>query len=627
MFGYGNDGTLLTMKKPAKALKKPTIKQRPEVRFEYKWFFIIVTVIITGFGLSVFNNYCLDDFIVIGKNKYTQQGIAGLAGIFAYDTFAGMTEGNLMVLEGGRYRPLSVASFALEHQLYGDSPFMAHMINVALYAMLCFLLFRFLKQLQLNETLSGLSSVLFAAMPAHTEPVINVKGRDDIMCLLFFLLAAIQLMHYVNTSAGKHLFYAVVFYFLSLLSKEAGVAFVVVFPLVLFLFTQFNVTRIFKTSWPFAVAAVFFLLLRFLATMNNSGSISSDVLNNPFVGAAQAEKFATIIYTWLLYFKLMFWPVHLSYDYNFNQIPLTDFKNFYVWVSLAWHAFIFAASFYFIKRKPILSFGLLFYLITFSVYSNLFFSIGAPFADRFIFIPSAGICIFIVAASGEFYNFLITKKSINFINKIMLAIFFIAIGLFTARNMMRCEDWKDNNTLFLGDVDDAPNSAKVQLNAGLAYINRISELKTENEKAPLYDSAMVHLKKGIEIYPEYPDGYLNMGVIYNWKEDYANAEEWWLKAYRIKPDNSTVHGYFKILATYYYRLGMQSGAQKQFRQSADHFKHALLYDSLNTELLYNTGGAYFSLNLKDSAAFFWKKTLFLDPAHSQAAQGMAAISR
>ena len=135
------------------------------------------------------------------------------------------------------------------------------------------------------------------------------------------------------------------------------------------------------------------------------------------------------------------------------------------------------------------------------------------------------------------------------------------------------------------------------------------------------------MQKGIDIYPQYPDGYLNIGVVYNWKNDYINAELWWNKAYKIKPDNKTVHEYFKILATYYYQQGMQKGVQKNFRESVDDMLHAAQYDSLNTDILYNIGGAYFSMNQKDSAAWYWNKTLKINPAYQQAAQGLAALSR
>ena len=82
-----------------------------------KWKWVIVVVAFVSFGLSIFNNYALDDFIVIAKNNFTQKGFSGIWNILSKDTFAGMPESDIMVLSGGRYRPLSLVTFAIEHQL------------------------------------------------------------------------------------------------------------------------------------------------------------------------------------------------------------------------------------------------------------------------------------------------------------------------------------------------------------------------------------------------------------------------------------------------------------------------------------------------------------------------------
>ena len=44
------------------------------------------------------------------------------------------------------------------------------------------------------------------------------------------------------------------------------------------------------------------------------------------------------------------------------------------------------------KRDPLV-FGILFYLITLSVVSNLVFPIGTNMAERFLFMPSIGFCL------------------------------------------------------------------------------------------------------------------------------------------------------------------------------------------------------------------------------------------
>ena len=90
---------------------------------------------------SVLNGYALDDYIVIPKNRFTQKGLAGIGDLLSKDTFAGMTEDNIMGLSGGRYRPLSLVTFAIEHQFFGNAPGVSHAINVIINAFNSVLIF------------------------------------------------------------------------------------------------------------------------------------------------------------------------------------------------------------------------------------------------------------------------------------------------------------------------------------------------------------------------------------------------------------------------------------------------------------------------------------------------------
>src|ERR1019366_3277597 len=82
-------------------------------------------LVVLGFILysnSFLNEYCLDDGIVIQKNEYVQKGFAGIPKILstdAYDSFYRQM-GAQQELAGGRYRPLSVITFAIEQALFGS---------------------------------------------------------------------------------------------------------------------------------------------------------------------------------------------------------------------------------------------------------------------------------------------------------------------------------------------------------------------------------------------------------------------------------------------------------------------------------------------------------------------------
>lgn len=584
---------------------------------EIKWMLLVALMAIISYGLSVANNYALDDFIVFVKNRYVQQGFGGIVNILTKDTFSGMNEVNLLVLKGGRYRPLSLVSFAIENQFLGTHAVISHSINVLLYALIGALLFKFLSNITSCLHIKIGTCLLFITHPLHCESVINVKGRDDLMCLLFFLMTAIYLFHYLKTNKYMDLLISIILFFLCTLSKETSIVFVAIFPLLMYFFTPISLKKNAITSSFYVVIAILFLLIRMMVTRDNPIINTEDVLNNPYVNATFEQHYATVIFTWLLYFKLLLLPIHFSYDYNFNQVPLVAFKEGMVVFSFVIHIVLLAIAAIYLKRKSIYSFAILFYFITFSIVSNLFVNTGTPVAERFMFIPSLGFCI--ALACILFW----IKEKINS-NILFYSIICGFTLLYCTRNMARCADWRNNNTLFIADAETAPQSTKVQLNAGIAYLE-LSQIASVNERKNYIKSAMIHLQKGIAISPNYMDGYLNMGVCYNWLTNFDSAEVWWNKARLINPKHNLLIEYDKILSAYFLKTGLQKGVEKKFGESIKYMRRALQYDSSNAIIFSNLGGAYYTIQKMDSAKYFWQKTLLLKPTDTDAIGGMRAM--
>src|SRR5881392_3162646 len=58
------------------------------------------------------NGYAVDDALFITDNAYTKSGIRGIPDIFTHDSFQGYFHERKSLVSGGRYRPLSIATFA-----------------------------------------------------------------------------------------------------------------------------------------------------------------------------------------------------------------------------------------------------------------------------------------------------------------------------------------------------------------------------------------------------------------------------------------------------------------------------------------------------------------------------------
>ena len=105
---------------------------------------LLIIVGLIFYANSFKNEYALDDGIVIIKNEYVQQGLRGVPKILktdSYDSFYKQMNAKQQ-LSGGRYRPLSVVTFALEEQFFGNGDkekpsdtvtYVRHVVNVLLY--------------------------------------------------------------------------------------------------------------------------------------------------------------------------------------------------------------------------------------------------------------------------------------------------------------------------------------------------------------------------------------------------------------------------------------------------------------------------------------------------------------
>ena len=150
------------------------------------------------------HDYALDDSIVIVDNVFTSKGLSGIKDLFTSDTFYGFfnQSGKDNLVQGGRYRPLSLATFALEVELFGMKPGVSHWINSLLYALLGLLVFSVLNRLFKDQrqgvVIAFWSTLLFVVHPLHTEVVANIKGRDEILALGFALLALDSAIKYLD---------------------------------------------------------------------------------------------------------------------------------------------------------------------------------------------------------------------------------------------------------------------------------------------------------------------------------------------------------------------------------------------------------------------------------------------
>ncbi|OAV42750.1 tetratricopeptide repeat protein [Lewinella sp. 4G2] len=524
----------------------PAWFQRPVVQAAALFLFAFVL-----YGNTLGHDFTVDDAIVITDNALVQKGTAGIGDIFAYDTFYGFfeDESKANLVTGGRYRPLTLALFAVEQQV-SPGPFIGHFFNVVWYGALLALLLYFVTGLLKNRGyawwLPLLIVGLFAAHPIHTEAVANIKGRDEIAALLFSALATWLVWRAARDKSWLGAAAGAVAMGLGCLSKETAFTYLAVLPAAVLLFPPVkrdggpakngvNWSGL-KYVAPAAVAAFGYLAVRSAILPDASGAPILELMNNPFVEwwngiwreIPLAERVATGCYTLLLYLKLIFLPVNLVHDYYPVSIPLQTWGNIGPWIGLLVHLGLAAFALLKWKTHRPLAFGILLYLSGISVASNIPFSVGTLLSERFLFFPSLGWAF----AVGYGLQLLARKYG----GKLAWAGVAV-VAVFSVLTLLRNPDWKDNYTLFTTDVKKQPNSAKLLNAAGGArvdYYQSLTDAAKPGQKE-LLTTSITDLNRAIEIHPTYRNAYLLRGNAELLLEDYDAAITTYKKVLELDP--------------------------------------------------------------------------------------------
>ncbi len=595
--------------------------------FEKRDFQLVIISLMAAllYSNTLFNGFALDDGMVIIENKFVKKGVSGIPDILAHDSFYGSI-GDSKNLNGGRYRPLSLIAFATEISLFGNDAFTHHLFNILYYTLTAVILLLFLRKFifKHHPAAALVAALIFTIHPIHTEAVANIKSRDEIFSLLFLLLTLYFLLEYITVSKKQiHILLSVCFYALALLSKENGITFIVIIPATLYFFSGKKPVAIARHSIPYWVVAVFYLLLRFAVLPGNQKEIT-EVMDNPYVLATAAEKYATIFYVLFRYVQLLFWPHPLTYDYSYNQIAYQDFSSAYVWLSLLLHFLLLALMITGWKKKDIVSWCLLFYLSGMFIVSNLLINIGAPMAERFLFQATVPFSILMTEAGRRSWLRWKTTDAIKVSVALVLLLPVVALSSFTVigRNTI----WKSNETLFLHDVTISSKSARANTYAGVSMIKLCDEATSDTTKRIFAQQAIDYFKVAESIKKNYITTLLNMGVAYSRLDSVEAAEEAWSRARIVDPHNSNFIAYDKYLGEIYYQLGMQSAGKKELTNCITYLEKAVKYAPGNATAWYNLGGAYFTTGQMVKAKSCWQQTLKLDPKQQDAANGLRALS-
>lgn len=645
-------------------------------------------IIIAILGLAIYSNtfnaqFALDDDIVICKNEYVLQGATGIPDIFSKDLFDSFYRqmNTTAQLAGGRYRPLSVATFALEQEFIGkmvlpesilnisddnqrrlatnafldnylkkkwdhnnngvgdpgedtnrDGVFndkdsrnegfgFRHFNNVLFYVLSVSILFIFLSTVVFkeNKLLSLIISLLFLAHPIHTEVVANVKSRDEIFSLMFMLLTLILAHKYEIKKSLKLLVLICLSFFCSMLSKEYGATLLILVPLSLYLFAseKFEIKKFMPVFIGLAVTFAIYYAIRSGIVIGKSNLQDNELMNNPYLLADDTQKLATKLFIFLKYLITIIYPHPLSSDYGYNCIPYKDFSDPLVWISILLLIGFLLGGLIAFKRKSWMTFAIAFYMLTILLVTNLVFNVGATMGERLVFHSSLGYCM--VLGFGIVW---LGKRFNN--QNIALFLTLPILILYSIKTYSRNYAWQSDITLALTDVVTMPNSVSLNGNAASRNID-LSELpKNKTQEKDLVRKSITYGTKAVTLHSGFVNGYLNLGIAYAKIDILDSAKYCWDKAFKLYPSHPSKKLYFDLLADSYYRKGFNLGGQSKWTEGLGFIQKAVEINPANARYWYDLGG--FAYNAQDyaKAKEAWSKAYQLNPSDTaiQKVQGI-----
>ncbi len=567
-------------------MKKKTKSEQKQVSIpNHRWAYLVIFLLTLAiYGNTFKNKYALDDAIVITQNEFTKQGFKGIKAIFTNESFTGFFGKKKNLVAGGRYRPLSIATFAVEYQFFGLNPSISHIINVVLYAFTGFFVFLIFFSLVDDQKRSWwfstafLTAVLFVIHPVHTEVVANIKGRDEILALLFSLIALQCALLYLRRKRNYWLFFSSIALFLGMLSKENAAVFLLLIPLTIYFFTSSSYKKTGIIFVSLLIPFLIFLVIRQSVVGSLSSPPSHELMNNPFLHATSSERYATIFYTLGLYIKLLVFPQPLTFDYYPYQIALQHWDNFFVIVPFLGYLFLIILAALLFRSKNPVSFGIIFYLAALLPVSNLLFPVGTFMNERFIYMSSLGFLLI----AGLMLHRIFENEKIS-AKYLVLVLMVPLMGFYVWKTVTRNKVWKDDYTLFTTDVKTSSNSAKSNCSAGGALIERAEKTEDADKKKQMLNQALIYLHKATAIHPEYVDALLLLG---NAQYDLNGNIDSVMAAYRrilkIDPGNNNVYN------NLIYMLNNSDDANKKIAI----YKELLTYAPSRYDLNYKLGNLY-----------------------------------
>jgi protein O-mannosyl-transferase len=439
---------------------------------DWVWPLVVAGVALAASLVGIRNQFVQDDVILIAQNVRIHE-LANWREILTSPFWPPPYSEDL-------YRPLAAVLLALEWALGRGGPLLFRVVSALLYAGASVGVLGLGRRL-LPVPLAVGVALLFAAHPVHVEAVALGVGQNE---LLVGLLATLAVGRYLarrhkgigGLEAHDWLLLGALYLAASLL-KEAGLVLpglLLAAELTLLQGDPRERVRRLAPGYGLLAAVGSLVLLARAAVFPGhlSGTFTADALT----GLSLLDRALTMLRVVPEWARLLLWPAHLQADYSPQELVASSGFGPVEAVGLLLAIGVIVAIWVTRSRAPVCSFGLAWVAVALLPVSNVLIPTGILLAERTLFLPSIGFLLGLggLVAAAARTRLETTGAAERTGRGPLLAGYWSLVGLLTLAGVLRSAArlgvWRDETTLRIRSVADAPRSWRTQLSYGTALL-------------------------------------------------------------------------------------------------------------------------------------------------------------
>lgn len=406
---------------------------------------LAVTLACIAYSPAIDGGYVFDDITLTFRSdpNFAARGVTG-------------------VLRG--VRPLVELSHWVVYQFADGRPFLHHLVSVLVHAASSVLLgYVLLRLLVLMGTagstarwLAALGGGIFLLHPANTEAVAYITSRSEVLSVFFYLAAlAVFLNRSEPDISWRRAIAVLALFVLALLSKEHSLTLPITLVLLDLWIYRLTPSALLRSGW------------RLYGLMLAGAAVGAALVAQVLQGAVTAGFGMKDLNWWeylltqgraiALYFRLYLLPVGQNGDYLFpiSRSPL-EYGAIFYWAAIAAAA---VAAFVYRKRTPLISLGVLLFLVLLMPTSSIL-PIQDAAVERRVYLSSIGL---LIATVGLLRRIKFPLQTLRYAGIVLLLVLM-------AGTYQRSEVWASHDAFWNDVLSKNPESWRANVQVGLTAL-------------------------------------------------------------------------------------------------------------------------------------------------------------